>query len=78
MDINNNGHIIFQQYKSRFQKLLINDSNKILKINEGLEKKRKLADVRLEFDHMKSIATDVDDEPSSKVIGLLEINLSKN
>lgn len=38
----------------------------------------KLADIRLEFDNMKSIAKDVDGELSTIVIGLLEINFGNN
>jgi hypothetical protein len=38
----------------------------------------KLADIRLEFDNMNSIAKDIDDELSTIVIGLLEINFGNN
>jgi hypothetical protein len=67
--------MIFQQYKSKYQNLLINDSHKILRIQEKLGKQFDLADIRNYFDAMKLRDEDVFNEPSILKIGFLEIHL---
>lgn len=67
--------IFFQKYKSKFETVWIADELKIQRIASFLENNNQLIDIRQEYDVLKSVTKEIDDEPSNLEIGCLKILL---
>lgn len=73
-----NGPFYFQQFRIKFQSIWIEESVKILRINEFLKEKNELADIRSEFENIQIKSDEIDEEPSSIEIGPFQIQLGKS